>query len=48
MFLEGRRRTPDFQLPRPAPSLLECVSLKILALCSHFNSVWSDVQVMAA
>ena len=47
MFLEDRRRTPDFQLPRPTPLLLERVALKTLALCRHFNSVWSDAQVMA-
>ena len=48
MFLEDRRRTPDFQLPLPTPSWLERISLKTLALCSHFNSVWSDAQEMAA
>ena len=47
VFLEDRRRTPDFQLPRPTPLLLERVSLKTLALCRYFNSVWSDAQVMA-
>ena len=47
MFLEDRRRTPDFQLPRPTPLLLERVSLNTLALCRHFNSVWSDAQVVA-
>ena len=45
--MEDRRRTPDFQLPRPTPLLLERVSLKALALCRYFNSVWSDAQVMA-
>ena len=47
MFLEDRRRRPDFRLPRPTPSRLERVSLKTLALCSHFNSVWSDTLVMS-
>ena len=47
MFLEDKRRAPDFQLPRPTPLLLERVSFKTLALSRHFNSVWSDAQVMA-
>ena len=46
MFLEDRRRTPAFQLARPTASWLERVSLKTLAFCSRFNSVWSDAQVI--
>ena len=46
MFLEDRRRTPAFQLARPTASWLERVSLRTLAFCSRFNSVWSDAQVI--
>ena len=46
MFLEDRRKTPAFQLPRPTASRLVHVSLKTLASCCRFKSVLSNAQVI--